>query len=108
MGSQKINLLNKGVNMTNKALSIFASRYLVFVPLSIILQSCLGSIAVMLILMQGISLSSVLQMSVVVFTCGIYNGGVLAQLPAKMNFKILLISILISLVLIVVNGAVLL
>jgi hypothetical protein len=78
------------------------------IPLTIILQSCIGSIAAMLVLMQGISFGSVFQLSLVVFSCGFYNGGVLAQLPTKVNFNLLLLSLFLNLFLIAINGLVLL
>lgn len=78
------------------------------IPLTIIFQSCIGSIAAILILMQGVSFWSIFQLSIVVFSCGFYNGGVLAQLSPKVNFNLLLISLTLNTLLIVANGIILL
>lgn len=94
--------------MLYKAFLAYNSHYYMLIPLTIIFQSCVGSIAAMLILMHGVSFLSMFELSLVVFSCGFYNGGVLAQLSPKVNFNLLLISLVLNTLLIVVNGIILL
>lgn len=71
--------------------------------LSIILSSCLGSVAVMLILMNGHDVVQMIQLFFAVVVCMGYNTAVLAQLKHKIVFNSLLVSLVISTILIIYN-----
>ncbi|UJH90835.1 hypothetical protein LZ575_19210 [Antarcticibacterium sp. 1MA-6-2] len=71
--------------------------------LSIILSSCLGSVAVMLILMNGHSVVQMVQLFFAVVVCMGYNTAVLAQLKHKLVFNSLLVSLAVSIILIFWN-----
>lgn len=82
----------------------FQSKYTMYIPLTIILQSCIGSIAAMYILMNGLdTVSSLIQLFFCVVFTSFYNASILAQLKGKFVFNMLLLSLVFSVAVIVVN-----
>lgn len=81
----------------------FDSNRYMYIPLSIILQSCLGSIAAMLILMKGTNLLTGIELTICVITCMFYNAALLAQLRPKYSFWLLIISLLVNTLLVIIN-----
>lgn len=82
----------------------FKRNYTLFVPLSIILQSCIGSIAAMYILQSSSPtyfpfIQLVLCVSITMF----FNATVLAQLKPGLIFKMLLLSLVINVILTIFN-----
>lgn len=69
----------------------------------IIVQSCLGSISAMFILMNGTSVFQMFQLFLVTIICMIFNASVLAQLKSKVIFNLFIISILISTLMLFIN-----
>jgi len=69
--------------MYSKLLKDFKEMYMAYIPLMIILSSCLGSIAAMYILMQEKSLSQGIQLWLCVMICMCFNGSILAQMKPK-------------------------
>lgn len=83
----------------------FQDKYMMYVPLTIILQSCIGSIAAMYILMTGLdSVSSMIQLFLCVVLCMFYNAAILAQLKGKIVFNMLILSLLFNVLFIVINA----
>lgn len=83
----------------------FQSKYLMYIPLTIILQSCIGSIAAMYILMNGLdTVSSLVQLFLCVMFCMFYNAAILAQLKGKIVFNMLILSLLFNILFIVINA----
>jgi len=74
-----------------------------FATISILGQSCLGSIAAMFVLMGGTTPLQMVQLFFVTIFCMIYNGAVLSQQKASVSFAILTISVLTSLLCIALN-----
>jgi len=72
--------------------------------LAIIGQSCLGSVAAMLILSNGISFSQMFQLFIITCLCLLYNGSIFSQQKPKVSFNILIVSIFSSIILSVLNG----
>lgn len=67
------------------------------IPMSIILQSCLGSIASFYVLKSiKASVFGMLLLSVPVFACMLYNAAVLAQLNKHLVFNLLLVSLAVN------------
>jgi hypothetical protein len=64
-----------------------------FNTFGILVQSCLGSIAAMAILMNGNSPMQMVQLFLVTIICMGFNGAVLSQQKPKIAFNILLISL---------------
>lgn len=83
----------------------FHDKYTMYIPLTIILQSCLGGIAAMYILMNGLdTITSLIQLGLCVIVTSFYNAAILAQLRDKWVFNILLLSLFMSTVFIVINA----
>jgi len=76
-----------------------------YASIGIIVQSCMGSIAAMLLLMNA-ELSrgtQMIELTFVTVLCMAYNASVLAQLKGKLQFRILVLSIFTSLMIILLN-----
>ncbi len=86
-----------------KQLSEFKQDYYAGATTGILVSSCLGSIAAMLILMNGHTVIDMIQLGLVVVACMWYNASVLAQLKAKFVFNSLIISVLLSIAFILLN-----
>jgi hypothetical protein len=71
--------------------------------LAIIGQSCLGSAAVMFLLMDGVSGFQSFQLYLVTIFCLFYNAAVFSQQKAKVSFNLLIMSILVSLIILIIN-----
>lgn len=108
-----LGLVNLDINQlkTNvmKLLSIkemqreFEFDYYMYVPLTIILNSCIGSIAAMTILMQGTSLLTGIELTICVSLCMGYNAALLAGANRKLTFWLLAVSLVVNLLLILVT-----
>lgn len=81
----------------------FQREYYMYIPLTIILQSCIGSIAAMLILSHGTSLLTGIELTLCVITSMLYNAALLAQLKFKLSFWLLIVTLAVNSLLIVVN-----
>ena len=86
-----------------KLLAEFKENYYAYVPLTIILQSCIGSIAAMLILAQGTSTRSFIALLICVVLCMGYNAALLAQATYKLSFRLLVASLVINVLLILIH-----
>ena len=81
----------------------FAYDYYMYVPLSIILNSCLGSVAAMTILAQGTSLISGIELTLCVSLCMGYNAALLAGSNRKFAFWLLIVSLAVNMLLILIT-----
>lgn len=83
----------------------FKDKYTMYIPLTIILQSCIGGIATMYILMNGLdTISGLIQLFLCVILTSFYNAAILAQLKGKIVFNLLLLSLLLNVIFIVINA----
>ncbi|WP_430412774.1 hypothetical protein [Kordia sp.] len=83
----------------------FHDKYTMYIPLTIILQSCIGSIAAMYILMTGLdTISSLIQLFLCVILCMFYNAAILAQLRDKWVFNMLVMSLVFNISFIIINA----
>jgi len=88
------------MSLYTNLLTSFKSEYMLMVPLSIVLQSCLGSIAALYVLMaKGDYL--LLQLTLCVAVTMMYNASILAQLKLGIVFKFLILSLCVNMVLLV-------
>ena len=83
----------------------FEELYVGYSALAIILSSCLGSAAAMVILMNGHDMTQMLQLFLVVIVCMGYNSSVLAQMKPKFVFNFLIASLAVSSILLIINVA---
>ncbi len=89
--------------MYSRLLKDFKEMYMAYIPLMIILSSCLGSIAAMYILMQERSFAQMIQLWVCVILCMFFNASILAQMKPKLVFNLLIASLLTNSILVIVN-----
>ena len=81
----------------------FEKDYYMYVPLTIILNSCIGSIAAMTVLAQGTSLLSGIELTICVSLCMGYNAVLLAGFSRKFIFWLLATSLIANLLLILIT-----
>ena len=81
----------------------FEHDYYMYVPLTIILNSCIGSIAAMTVLAQGTSLISGIELTICVSLCMGYNAALLAGSNRKIAFWFLVVSLIANLGLIMIT-----
>jgi hypothetical protein len=81
----------------------FEELFVGYSALAVILSSCIGSAAALVILMNGHDVFQMVQLFLVVVVCMTYNATVLAQLKPKIVFNSLIISLVVSTVLIIYN-----
>ncbi|WP_109439152.1 MULTISPECIES: hypothetical protein [Aquimarina] len=89
--------------MYSRLLKDFKEMYMAYIPLMIILSSCLGSVAAMVILMQDRSTAQVIELSLCVIACMTFNASILAQMKAKIVFNLLIVSLLINSIIILLS-----
>lgn len=81
----------------------FLKDYYMYIPLTIILNSCVGSVAAMGILAQGTNLLSAIELTICVSLCMGYNAALLAGLNKKFAFWLLIIGMLVNTLLIFIT-----
>ncbi len=81
----------------------FEAEFYMYIPLTIIVNSCLGSIAAMTILAQGTSLLSGIELTICVSLCMGYNAALLAGSNKKFAFWLLAVSLMANLLLIIIT-----
>ena len=91
--------------MFNNAFRYFAGSYFQLIPLTIIIQACIGSIAVYYIL-QGIpNLWDMFQLLCCVTATIMYLGAILAQIHVKKVFYIFIFGLMVNLILLTIQLA---
>lgn len=91
------------MNFYQKQLSDFSRDFYAGTTTGILVSSCLGAVAAMLILMNGHGLSEMIQLGLIVVVCMWFDASVLAQLKPKFVFNSLILSILVSTIFILLN-----
>jgi hypothetical protein len=89
--------------MFTKAYRYFAGNYFQLIPLTIIFQACIGSIAVYFIL-QGIpTIWDMVQLLFCVAATTLYLGAILGQIHVKRVFMLFLIGLAVNIILLVLQ-----
>ena len=88
------------MTLYNKWLADFEKHFILYVPLSIILQSCLGSISIFYLTELPYSTSSFIRVTLCTIVCMFYNASIMAQLKKKWVFNLLIISLVTNILLI--------
>lgn len=91
------------MTLYTKGFEDFKEHLTLYVPLSIIFQSCLGSIASMFILMNSHPTFHFLDLTLVVSFAMAYNGALYAQLKPKVLFNLLIVTILVHSTFLIIN-----
>lgn len=95
------------MELYNKTFQNFQEGFFAYATLAIIGQSCLGSIAAMYTLSHGTSALQMIQLAIIVLICMSVNTGILAQLPPKTIFNLIITSVISSVFFIIVNTLIL-
>lgn len=91
------------MTLYNKGLDDFTDHMTLYIPLSIIFQSCLGSVAAMFILMASKPTFHFLDLTLVVSFAMAYNGALYAQMKPKVVFNLLLLTVLVHITFLILN-----
>ena len=83
----------------------FERSYMGFTTISVMIQSIIGGIAAMAVLMHGNSLGQMFQLFLVVCGCVMFNGAVLSQQKPKVVFNILIMSFITCTIIAIINFA---
>jgi hypothetical protein len=86
-------------------LNTYKSGYYGFTTMSVMVQSCLGGLTAMFILMNGAAPLQMVQLFFTVVLCSAFNGAVLAQQPPKLVFNLLIASVAVNTLLLIYNIA---
>nr|WP_321237541.1 hypothetical protein [uncultured Psychroserpens sp.] len=90
------------MNLYNIGLADFKKNFIMYVPLSIILQSCLGSISIFYLTQLPYTMSTFLGVTICTIVCMLYNASIMAQLKHKWIFNFLILSIVVNILLLLV------
>lgn len=88
----------------NNLLAEFKREQTGYAAIAIIGQSCIGSVAAMMLLMNGIDqVTNLVLLFLAAIFCMAFNGAVLAQLKTKITFNLLILSVAFSCTVIIGN-----
>ncbi|MDG3582937.1 MULTISPECIES: hypothetical protein [Galbibacter] len=91
------------MTLYHKYLSVFEKSFYLYISFGILLSSCMGGAAAMVVLMKGFGFVEMFQLFIITCICMGYNTAVLANLKPKTTYTILLISVLLSILVITFN-----
>lgn len=91
------------MTLYTKGFEDFKEHLTLYVPLSIIFQSCLGSIAAMFILMNSTKTFRFLDLILVVSFAMIYNGSLYALMKPKVIYNLLIATIVVHATFLILN-----
>ncbi len=91
------------MKLYNQLYEDFEELFVGYSALAVILSSCIGSAAALVILMNGHDVIQMVQLFLVVIVCMGYNATVLANLKPKIVFNALILSLTVSIFLIAYN-----
>ncbi len=91
------------MKLYNQSLREFKQHYMLYVPLTIIFQSCLGSIATMAILSNTTGRLQIAELTISVCLTMLYNVSILGRFKINIILNILIMSVLLNTVLFLIN-----
>lgn len=91
------------MTLYNKGFEDFKEHLTLYVPLSIIFQSCLGSIAAMFIIKNSFHSFHFIDLVLVVSFASAYNGALYAQMKPKFLYNLLIATILVHTTFLIIN-----
>ena len=100
---KEINMIKK----INTLKSDFRDNYTFYSSIGILISTMLGSIAIMLVMINGNNLISWIQLGVIVFICGAYNAAVISVQSYKIIFYLIIASLFYNITIITLNIVVL-
>lgn len=95
------------MKLYDNSLERFEENYFAYATLAIIGQSCLGSAAAMYTLSNGTNALQMTQLTLIVLISMSVNTSILAQIPHKTVFNLVILSVISSIFFIIVNTLIL-
>ena len=95
------------MKLYDTSLESFEQNYFAYATLAIIGQSCLGSAAAMYTLSNGTGALQMIQLTLIVLISMSVNTSILAQIPHKTVFNLVILSVISSIFFIIVNTLIL-
>lgn len=83
--------------------SEYIKDYYMYIPLTIVISSCVGGVTAMVILTNGLTLLSGIQLTICVAAAIGYTAAVLADINRKFSFWYLLIGTLVNIIMLVIS-----
>lgn len=87
----------------NRYLKIFEKSFYLYISFGILLSSCIGGVAAMLVLMRGTGPIEMFELFLITCLCMGFNTSVLANLKPKITYNILISSVVVSVIIILLN-----
>lgn len=87
----------------NKYLKIFEKSFYLYISFGILLSSCVGGVAAMLVLMKGTGPIEMVELFLITCVAMGFNTAVLSGLRPKITYNILITSVVVSLLIILIN-----
>ena len=84
-------------------LQSYTRGFLGFSTLGVMVQSCVGGLAAMTILMNGNAPIQMVQLFIAVVLCVSYNGALLSQLSPRITFNLFWTSVIVNTFLFIIN-----
>ncbi|HLV62680.1 hypothetical protein [Galbibacter sp.] len=91
------------MTLYNKYLKIFEKSFYLYISFGILLSSCVGGVAAMLVLMNGSGPIEMFELFLITCVAMGYNTAVLANLKPRITYNILLGSVGVNLLIILLN-----
>jgi len=89
--------------MLKNAYRYFAGSYFQLIPLTIIIQACIGSIAVYFLLQGVPTVWDMIQLLVCVAATTMYLGAILAQVHVRKVFNIFILGLVVNVLLLIIQ-----
>lgn len=87
----------------NKYLKVFEKSFYLYISFGILLSSCIGGVAAMLVLMNGTGPIEMVELFLITCVAMGYNTAVLANLKPRITYNILIGSVAVSALIILIN-----
>ena len=91
------------MNLYNNLLADFKKNFIMYVPLSIILQSCLGSVSIFYLTQLPYSMGILIGVTLCTVVCMLYNASIMAQLSVKWVFNFLILSVFVNILILLIH-----
>ncbi|MGB0274788.1 MAG: hypothetical protein ACPGAA_00110 [Flavobacteriaceae bacterium] len=91
--------------MLSKAYRYFAGSYFQLIPLTIIIQACIGSMVVYFLLQRVPTVGDMIQLLICVAATTAYLGAILGQIHVKKVFALFIIGLIVNILLLAIQLA---
>ncbi|WP_417360708.1 hypothetical protein [Galbibacter sp.] len=91
------------MSLYNKYLEVFEKSFYLYISFGILVSSCIGGVAAMMVLMKGSGPIEMFELFLITCAAMGFNTSVLANLKPKITYNILLGSVAVSTTIILLN-----